>query len=91
MKKKPKLKVTLKSPTQLSSLPQADSCPVDAAPSDPSRAAAEHVKASDLFRAAGERPRASTDASRAATDRPRISLSTKAAAHGPEQVNILHT
>ncbi|KAL0025336.1 hypothetical protein WJX79_008358 [Trebouxia sp. C0005] len=85
VKKKPKLKVTLKSPTQLSSLPQADSCPVDAAPSDPSRAAAEHVKASDLFRAAGERPRASTDASRAATDRPRISLSTKAAAHGPEQ------
>ncbi len=100
---KKKLKVTLRSPTQLSSLPQADSRPLDAPPSDPSRAAAdrprasepskaaaERPKASDSFRAAGERPRASTDASRAATDRPRISLSTKAAARGSDQVNILH-
>ena len=97
---KKKLKVTLRSPPQPSSLPHSDSRPQDAAPSDPPRAAADrprisepsnaaadHPKASDSLRAAGERPRASTDASRAATDRPRISVSTKIAARGPEQVN----
>ena len=101
---KKKLKVTLRSPPQPSSLPQSDSRPHDAAPSDPSRAAADrprisepskaaadHLKASDSLRAAEERPRASTDASRAATDRPGISLSTKIAARGPEQVNVLQS